>query len=285
LNESQIDDNKKPFLSIFSPNYNNEKYIAETIENIINQTYSNFEYIIIDDGSTDSSWEIIQNYAKKDKRLKILRNEKNLGIVKTRNKGFKNRSQKSKYYAINDSDDVSSLNRIKIQISFLEKNQDYGLVGSNALLIDENSNLIGYRRYPLNDNKIRKNIINFNPFTQSSVMIRTAVIDQVGYYDENWNVCQDYDYWLRIGLNWKLANIDQPLIKYRISKTQVKSTNLKETLRNTYLIQKKAISKYGYRDNLYNKIIRIFLILFLLFPKLSYFIYRLGFTKLKINTF
>lgn len=285
LNESQTDEYKEPFLTVFSSNYNNEKYISETIESIINQTYSNFEYIIIDDGSTDSSWEIIQNYAKKDKRLKILRNEKNLGIVKTRNKGFKNRSQKSKYYAINDSDDVSSLNRIKIQISFLEKNQNCGLVGSNALLIDENSNIIGYRRYPLNDNDIRKKITNFNPFTQSSVMIRTVVMDQVGYYDENWNVCQDYDYWLRIGLNWKLANIDQPLIKYRISKTQAKFTNLKETIRNTYLIQKKAILKYGYRDNLYNKIIRIFLILFFLFPKLSYFTYRLGYIKLKINIF
>jgi len=285
LNESQIDENKEPFLTIFSPNYNNCKFLSETIESIINQTYSNFEYLIIDDGSTDDSWEMIQKYAKKDKRIKILRNEKNLGIVKTRNKGFKKRSQKSKYYAIIDSDDVSSLNRIKIQISFLEKNQDYGLVGSNAILIDENSNIIGYRRYPLNDNEIRKKITNFNPFAQSSVMIRTAVMDQVGYYDENWNVCQDYDYWLRIGLNWKLANINQPLIKYRISKTQVKFTNLKETIRNTYLIQKKAISKYGYKDKLYNKIIRIFLKLFLLFPKLFYYIYRIGFIKLKINIF
>ena len=96
LNESQTEENKEPFLTIFSPNFNNEKYISETIKSIINQTYSNFEYLIIDDGSTDNSWEIIQKYAKKDKRIKILRNEKNLGIVKTRNKGFTERSSKSK---------------------------------------------------------------------------------------------------------------------------------------------------------------------------------------------
>lgn len=283
LNDSQIDENQEPFLTVFSPNFNNEKYISETIESIINQTYSNFEYLIIDDGSTDSSWEIIQKYAKKDKRIKILRNEKNLGIVKTRNKGLKERLSKSKYFAIIDSDDVSELNRLRIQVEFLEKHQDHGLVGSNINIIDEDSNIVGFRQYPLIDNKIRKKITRSNPITQSSVVIRTKVINQVGLYDEKWDVCQDYDYWLRIGVNWKLANIDEPLIKYRISKTQVKYTNLKETILNTYLIQKRAIAKYGYRDNVFNKLYRISLKSFLLFPKLIYYIYKIKFLKLKIK--
>lgn len=274
-----------PLVTVFSPNYNNAKYISETIESIINQSYSNFEYIIIDDCSTDNSWQIIQEYAKKDKRIKIYRNEKNLGIVKTRNRGLKARSANSKYFAIIDSDDVSKLNRLRIQVEFLERNQDYGLVGSNTFIIDEDSNIIGLRQYPSNEREIRKKIIRFNPFSQSSVVIRTKVINQVGLYDEIWDVCQDYDYWLRIGINWKFANLDTPLIKYRISKTQIKFTNLKETILNTYLIQKKAIAKYGYRDTVFNKILRILLKFSLRFPKLLYYIYKIGVLKLKIKIF
>ncbi|KKM91263.1 hypothetical protein LCGC14_1230270 [marine sediment metagenome] len=272
----------EPLVTVFSPNYNNAKYISETIESILNQSYSNFEYIIIDDCSTDNSWQIIQRYAEKDKRIKIFRNIKNLGIVKTRNKGLNVRSPKSKYFAINDSDDVSKLNRLRIQVEFLEKNQDHGIIGSNNFIIDENSNKIGFRPYPLSDNEIRKKITRFNPISQSSVMIRTKVISQIGLYDENWNVCQDYDYWLRIGINWKLSNLDTPLINYRISKTQVKITNLKETIINTYLIQKKAIAKYGYQDNIYNKILRIFLKFFIWFPKLLYYLYKIRVLKIKI---
>ena len=275
----------QPFLTIFTPNYNNSKFISETIESIINQTYSNFEYIIIDDCSTDNSWEIIQSYAKKDKRIRILRNEKNLGIVKTRNKGLRERSPKSNYFAIIDSDDVSKHNRLRTQVDFLEKNQDQGLVGSNIFIIDEDSNFIGFRQYPSIDNEIRKKITRFNPFSQSSIIIRISAINQVGLYDENWDVCQDYDYWLRIGVNWKLADIDKFLVKYRISETQVKFTKLKETILNTYLIQKRAITRYGYKDNVINKLLRILLKFFLYFPKFPYYIYKIRFLKLKIKIF
>ncbi|MFW9973193.1 MAG: glycosyltransferase [Candidatus Odinarchaeota archaeon] len=274
--------NKSPLVTIFTPNFNNSKYISETIESIINQDYSNFEYLIIDDCSSDSSWEIIQNYAEKDKRIKIIRNKRNLGIVRTRNKGFLNRSSRSKYFAILDSDDVSLLNRLKIQVEFLEKNQDYGLVGSNVLIIDENSKVIGYREYPASDNKIRKKITRYNPFTQSSIILRTEIIDQIGLYDENWHVCQDYDYWLRIGIRWKLANVDKPLIKYRISKTQVKFKNLKETLLNTYLIQVNAIKNYGYQDNIRNIVHRILLKSLLILPKIAYYLYK---ARLKLKRF
>jgi len=180
-----------PFVSVFTPNYNNSKYLSETIESILNQEYSNFEYIIIDDYSTDQSWELIKNYAKKDSRIKCFRNGRNLGIVKTRNKGFKYRSSKSKYYAIIDSDDISLSDRLKIQVDFLEKNQDYGLVGSNALIINEESKIISYRKYPTKNNQIKKLITLMNPFAQSSITLeRTALIKS--------------DYMMRIGMFVKI---------------------------------------------------------------------------------
>lgn len=265
---------KEPFLTVFTPNYNRSRYISETIESILNQSYSNFEYIIIDDCSTDNSWEIIQKYAKKDVRIKVYRNSNNLKIVKTRNLGFKTSSPKAKYFAIIDSDDISLPDRLETQVNFLENNPEYGLVGSNIVIINENSEMIGFREFPLKNDEIHNVLTRFNPIAQSSVLLRKIVIEQIGFYHNKWEVCQDYDYWLRVGVSWKLANIERPLIKYRFSKTQVKATNFKDTLKNTYLIQKKAIEIYGYRDNLLNKLYRTSLKLGMINSKLSYILFR-----------
>ena len=263
-----------PFVTVFTPNYNKSKYLQETVESVLQQTYTNFEYIIVDDCSTDESWDIIRAYASKDERIRAYRNDENLKIVKTRNKGFQYSSKEAKYYAIIDSDDVSTPERLEKQVAFLEENPQYGLIGSDTIVIDEESKEIGYRKYASSDLEIRKVITRLNPIAQSSVLIRKQAIQDVGYYDEKWNVCQDYDYWLRIGIDWKLKNFNKPLIKYRLSGTQVKITNLKETVRNTYLIQKKAVKDYNYDDSLYNKFYRLILRLTILYPKFAYFIYR-----------
>jgi glycosyltransferase involved in cell wall biosynthesis len=228
-----------PAISVIMPNYNNEKYLPEAIESILNQTYKNFEFIIIDDHSKDSSWKIIQNYAGKDNRIKAFRNEKNLKIVKTRNKGFNLMSPNSKYIAIFDSDDISMPERLGKQVAFLEKNPDYGLVGSHTLIIDENSEIIGYRKYETDFKKIIKNMLKKNQFAQPSVMIKKSALLNTGYYDDEFEVCEDYDLWFKFAKNYKIINIDEFLLKYRISNTQSKSTKLKKTLIYTLKVQKK----------------------------------------------
>ncbi|MBY9007020.1 MAG: glycosyltransferase [Candidatus Lokiarchaeota archaeon] len=265
----------QPFITIFTPNYNKSKFISETIESIINQTYTNFEYIIIDDCSTDDSWNIIQNYAKIDSRIKCYRNEKNLKIVETRNKGFQYSSPNAKYFSIIDSDDVAYSKRLERQIDFLENNQEYGMIGSNAIIINEDSKIIGNRNYPLENDKIKKLIPRVNPFTQSSVTLRKKTIKEIGFYDKRWFVCQDYDYWLRVGRKWKLKNLNKPLIKYRLNTNQVKNRFLKETLKHTFEIQKKAIIKYGYKDSIYLKLNRLFLKILILFPRLTLVMYKI----------
>jgi glycosyltransferase involved in cell wall biosynthesis len=230
-----------PLVSVIMPNYNNEKYLAEAIESILNQTYRNFEFVIIDDCSTDNSWNIIQEYAKKDNRIKAFKNEENLKIVKTRNKGFGLMSPASKYIAIFDSDDISMPERFEKQIKFLEKNPDYGAVGSHTFIIDENSEIIGKRKYETDFKKIIKNIIKKSPVAQPSVMIKKSVLNEVGPYNEKYTRCQDYELWFRIAKDYKIGNLDESLIKYRVSKTQGKTTNLKETLKFTLDIQRNWI--------------------------------------------
>ena len=268
-------------ITVFTPNYNNAQFISETIESIIYQSYSNFEYIIIDDCSTDNSWNIIQKYAKIDKRIKAHRNDKNIGAVKSRNKGFKYSSKDSKYFAIIDSDDVALVNRLKLQVNFLEKNPRYGLVGSNVIIIDKNSKILGYRKFPSEDKEIRKVITRYNPFVHPSIMLRKEVINKIGYYDDKWEVSQDYDYFLRVGRYWKLKNFKKPLIKYRLSANQVTKTRVKDTIVNTYKIQKKAVKNYGYYDSFFNKIFRIFFTSFYyIIPQLLYSSYRLFITHM-----
>ena len=269
---------KNPFITVFTPNYNKSKYISDTIESILNQTYTNYEYIIIDDCSTDNSWEIIKNYAKKDNRIKAFKNKQCLKIVKTRNRGFKISSPNSKYFAIIDSDDVALLTRLVKQVDFLENNPDYGLIGSNIYVINENSIQIGYRKFPSRDEKIKKTILRANPFCQSSVLLRKEVIEELGYYDEEWEVCQDYDYWLRVGIKWKLANLNDFLIKYRISNSQVINIFFKKTLINTYRIQKKAVKIYGYKETIFDKLCLILSGTFPYFPNFFYKINLLRFS-------
>lgn len=233
---------QKHLISVIMPVYNSQNYLTDAIESVLNQTYKNFEFIIIDDCSTDESWEIIKKYSDNDKRIKKFRNKKNLGIAKTRNNGFKLVNKNSKYYAIFDSDDILTPNRIEEQVKFLEKNENYALVGSHIIIIDKNGREIGIRRYKTNNLDIKKRMFFYNPIAQSAVMIRASVLEEVGYYDENYSGCEDYDLWLRVAEKYKVANIDKSLIKYRISPIQFKSTKLKETLKLTIAIQKKWIT-------------------------------------------
>jgi glycosyltransferase involved in cell wall biosynthesis len=257
-----------PLVSVIMPNYNNSIFISEAIESILNQSYTNFEFIIVDDCSRDNSWEIIKKYAKKDKRIKAFRNKRNLKIVNTRNKGFELIDKKSKYVAIFDSDDISLQNRLELQVNFLEKNRDYGAVGGHTYLINENSKRIGFRKYICEFKKLKQNILFRSPFAQPTVMIRAQVLEKVGYYSSDglFDRARDFDLWVRIFDEYKIINLDNFLIEYRISSTQGKKTHLKETLLSTIQVQKKWLFKLKYFNILLLGYILLEYIL-LLFPE------------------
>ena len=133
LKMSNSDNQMVPLLSVLMPVYNVEQYVAEAIESILNQTFNNFELIIIDDGSTDASRVIASEYAKKDHRIRFYSRE-NRGIVKTRNELLL--LAQGKYFAIMDGDDISYPTRLEEQLNFLVNSNDYLIVGCRDLLID-----------------------------------------------------------------------------------------------------------------------------------------------------
>lgn len=227
----------KPLVSVIMPVYNTEEWVWEAIESILNQTFKEFEFIIIDDCSTDWSYEILDEYAKKDKRISLYRNEKNSWISYTRNRLISLTT--TDYIATQDSDDVSTHNRLKLEYEFLSKHDKYWVVAWDNEIIDEEWKVIGHRKY--SDN-IQSVILKKSPVSNPTTMFRKSFLEEVWWYEEWLNYWEDYDVWLKFYLNWyKIKNIDKVLLKYRVRKWQTKSDKLKQTLRNTIRLQEKYI--------------------------------------------
>jgi len=212
-----------PKVTVLMPVYNGEKYLCESIESIINQTFFNFEFIIINDGSSDKSLEIIKSY--QDSRIKVFHNSENLGITKALNIGLQ--FAEGEYVARMDCDDISLTDRLAKQANFLDDNPNITVVGSYMNMIDAESNDLHYQyKYPLNNDDIVNSMLSCNPMGHPSVMFRYSEIMAVGGYHlrEEWQgvSTEDYDLWLRLAANnYKLANLPQTLIKYRYHQTSL----------------------------------------------------------------
>jgi glycosyltransferase involved in cell wall biosynthesis len=202
----------QPMISVVLPVFNGEQTIGRGVESILNQTYGNFELIIINDGSTDRTPEILAGY--KDQRLVVLEQE-NKGLVPSLNRGIKR--ARGKYIARMDADDESVPMRFEKQLSFLKQKPSCAIVGSTAKVVyPDGKERIRIR--PLNTESIKKNIVRVCPFTHSSVMIRKSVFDRVGLYDQSLDgskelLVEDYDLWVRIlATGDEMANLPDVLI-------------------------------------------------------------------------
>lgn len=207
--------NTEPKISVVMPVHNGEKYIKPSIESILDQTFKNFEFIIINDGSTDKTAEILENY-KADERIKTIETN-HIGLKNALNKGIKKAN--GKYIVRMDSDDISKLDRLDKQYNFMENNSEVAMVGSQAILINENGDEIEIFDYiKKEDKEIKKQLLRTCPFIHPSVMIRKSILDKVGYYKIRY--AEDYELWSRIVPYYKVSNILEPLIKYRKHQNQ-----------------------------------------------------------------
>jgi glycosyltransferase involved in cell wall biosynthesis len=199
-------------VSVVMSVHNGEKHLDECIQSILNQTFREFDFIIINDCSTDCSLQIIQYYAKKDPRIALINNTLNLGLTKSLNIGIK--KARGKYIARIDADDIALPERLEIQYDFLEKNHDVFLVGSGAYKIDEEGEIIGRHRPLIDIVEIKKNLSTQNCLYHPTIMFRNE-----GYmYREKFVYAQDYDFYLMLlSKDKKVSNLPDPLINYRIN--------------------------------------------------------------------
>lgn len=198
------------------PVYNGEKYIKETIESVLTQTFSDFEFIIIDDGSKDDTLNILNNF--NDNRIKILK-QNHGGIVKALNMGIK--ESQGEYIVRIDADDMCMINRFEILSKYMDDHKNTVVCGSWSEMINENGEVVDELKYaPIQDNDIRKYILLHNPFTHPSVIFRRSIFDKVGGY-RKFTHNEDYELWTRMLMLGEGHNISEKLIKYRVHKKQI----------------------------------------------------------------
>jgi glycosyltransferase involved in cell wall biosynthesis len=235
---------KTPLVSVVMPAYNAEKYISEAIESILNQTFKDFEFIIINDGSTDSTPNIIDKYARLDKRIIVLNNEKNLNIAESRNRGVE--IAKGKYIATMDSDDRALPDRLKNQLEFLESNKDVAISIGNINIMDGKGVFQYTRKYPVTNKDIRSKVYRFNPFPNPTIMCRREVYEKNGKYNNAYVPIDDFDFWLRAGTQFKFGNCGKIVLNYRVVEGSASHRKLRLTERLTFKLRWKAF-KLGYK--------------------------------------
>ena len=211
-----------PILSVLMPVFNSERFVAEAIESILKQTFKDFELLILDDASTDNCLEIIEDFKRKDSRIKVFQNEKNLGVVESRNKLIN--LSKGKYIAWLDSDDIALPNRFEKQIKFLEDHPEIGMVGAYPKIIDENGKKLGIWLFETDPQKLKIELFFHSPYLSSSVMIRKSSLPQ-NFYDSKFPVAEDFDLYSKISENCDAANISKFLVKYRINSKGLSKSN------------------------------------------------------------
>ena len=223
-----------PKVSVVMPVYNRQKYIKSSVESILNQTFTDFEFIIVNDGSTDKTLEILKSYT--DKRIKIIENEKNSGIVFSRNRGLNNAT--GQYIAMMDSDDIAYSNKLMKQVDFLDKNKEYGMVGTWVKFIDENSKYTGGKwKLPAKPDLIPPIMLFRNYFVQSTILVRREAIPEWKYSPE-FEIVEDSKMWFEVSLNYKVLNLQEYLLDYRVHSDNITNTGHSKQMANSRKLYK-----------------------------------------------
>ncbi len=204
-----------PKVTVVMSVYNGEEYLKDAIESMLNQTYTDFEFVVVNDASTDSSRDIILSYS--DFRIRLIDNEVNVGLTASLNIGFA--LAKGEYVARMDSDDVSLPERLETQVKYMEQHPEVGVCGCWVKTIGMKHEVW---EYPVTHDEIVSRLIFYNCMAHSAVLIRLSVLEKYKLcYNEDFYYAQDYELWIRIFEFSKLANIPEILLYYRLSNTQI----------------------------------------------------------------
>jgi glycosyltransferase involved in cell wall biosynthesis len=207
--------------------HNGQEFLREAIDSILNQSYVEFEFLIIDDCSTDSSAEILGEYGQLDKRIAVITNSQNLGLTKSLNLGL--RAARGKYIARMDADDISLPERLNKQVAYLNSQASIGLVGSWIEIFGSENRLV---KYPVSNDEIKLELLTRSPFAHPSVMFRKSCVEDFDlFYDEKYVTAQDSELWGRFSRHTQMANLPEVLLNYRSNEVSIsfrKSSDQKE---------------------------------------------------------
>ena len=230
--------NNGPLVSIVMPTYNSELYVKESVESILNQTYSNLELIIIDGYSTDSTEKIISSF-KSDKIRFYRQIEKGSGLASALNDGIT--VANGEFIARMDTDDISFPNRIKQQTNYLLNNRDIAICGTWAKPLE--TIIPRIRRYPLNPNVLKCYLLFESLIVHPSVMFNRNILKNDLVYDNSFKYCEDYELWTRLSEKYDIGNIGEILIGYRLTKGSASRGNYQKHLEFNYKVISRQLNK------------------------------------------
>lgn len=231
----------QPLISVLMPVYNCENYILEAVESILQQTYSNFELLIIDDCSTDTTVDKIKSL--NDDRIQLIVKPKNTGLTNSLNYGLQ--IAKGKYIARMDGDDISLPTRFEKQVAFLEANEDVVLCGSAFEILHNNF----YIAVPENNDEIKVGMLQECKIGHPTVMMRASFLrENQLFYNTNMEPAEDYDLWVRMIHLGKFYNLQESLLKYRVHQNQVSSQ--RNQLQNDTALKIKCTMLYNVNDGI-----------------------------------
>ncbi len=210
---SQKDIKQNPSVSVVMPVLNGEKYLSSSIKSVLEQTFRDFELIIINDGSTDKTEQIIKSF--NDPRIIYIKNDGNKGLAISFNIGIN--ASNGKFIARMDADDICEKARFEKQLNFLESNPSVGIVGSSVIMIDEEGKKIKVLKREISHINIKWSSLFSTPMFHPSVMGKTEIFKN-NLYDEDFKNSEDYELWSRLlfSTNIIFANIKEPLLRYRV---------------------------------------------------------------------
>ena len=229
-----------PKVSVVMPVYNGEKFVAAAIESVLSQSYTDFELIIINDGSKDSSATIIESYD--DPRIVYVANPENAGLAKVRNKGL--RIVRGEYIAWLDCDDISLPYRLEKQVRLLDANPNIGLCGTWVKTIGNHAGDIW--RYPSEPEFLRARMLFDDPVATSSVMMRAACLQGLKtHFDLDYPPAEDYELWERVSRAWGVTNVPEVLTLYRVHSAQTSIVNAERQRVSIWGIQSRMLAQLG----------------------------------------
>ena len=211
-----------PRISVVMACHNGENYLKESLDSILAQSFADYEFVIVDDGSTDMSGQILADYANSDDRIVLIRNDTCMGL--TRSLCTAIGQSRGEYIARQDADDLSCENRLALQQAALDENNDLVLIGTAQIIIDAMGCAVHYPATIQHDAEIRRLLCHGNVFAHGSVMFRRDAYERVNGYDERFRCAQDYELWLRMQHAGQFKVLPEKLYKWRKLDTSVSAT-------------------------------------------------------------
>ncbi|MBI2010422.1 MAG: glycosyltransferase [Candidatus Chisholmbacteria bacterium] len=232
----------KPTVSVLMSVLNQAEYLASSLHSILTQTFTSFEFIIVNDASNPKTLKCLKQYP--DNRIKIIHNPKRLGLARSLNRGLK--FCRGIYIARMDADDIALPHRLKVQVDYLTKHPHIAGCGSAAAIIDRQGKKLGIKKFPAPTTKLKSVIMRYSPFIHPTMMLRKKVFDAMGGYNATFNGAEDYDLWLRTLPIFDLVNLPQVLLMYRVHPQSVSWGSLKQVERQALRARVNALRHHQY---------------------------------------